>query len=168
MTDTEERIVLTRWSPAMAFGVLVVTGVLAAGPLWVLLNDSHTLVERIVMGVFSVLFAIPFLWTLWRIPKTVRGMGVAVDHKGIHPFDGKRTDTIAWSEIARVGFGSYSRAYRGIKTKTMPALEVYRTGDDEPALRYTISPYGKDAERIEAAVRRFHPERWAGPFTHEP
>jgi hypothetical protein len=43
---------------------------------------------------------------------------------GIHPFDGKRADAITWSEIAGFGFGSYSRTHRGLKTKTVPALEI--------------------------------------------
>jgi hypothetical protein len=166
MTGGGVRIVLTRWSPLMALGVLAVTAVLAVGPLLALL-DADTLTERIVMAVLTAIFAIPFVWTLWRIPKAVRGMGITIDEIGIHPFDGKTTDTIAWSEIAAVGFGSHSRAYRGIKTKTMPGLEIYVKGDDEPSFRYSISPYGNNAERIEQAVRRFHPEVWAGPFTHE-
>jgi hypothetical protein len=114
-----------------------------------------------------VLFTIPFLWTLWRIPKTLRGMGILVDDAGIHQFDGKHTDTIGWSEITKVGFGSYSRTYRGIKTKTMPGLEIYRKGDDEPSFRCAVSPYGTDAVLIEQAVRRIHPELWDGPFTHD-
>jgi hypothetical protein len=167
MTTPGVRIVLTRWSPLMALGVLVVTAVLAAGPLLALRSGDHTTLERAFLVALALVFAAPFVWTLWRIPKTLRGMGILVDDIGIHQFDGRQTDTIAWADIAKVGFGSYSRTYRGIKTKTMPGLEIYRKGDDEPSVRCTISPYGKDAELVEAAVRRIHPELWAGPFLHE-
>lgn len=167
MTGTGERIVLTRWSPLMALGVLAVTAVLAVGPLFALL-DADTRTERIVMAMFTGVFAIPFLWTLWRIPKTLRGMGITIDETGVHPFDGKATDTIAWSEIAAIGFGSYARTYRGLKTKTMAGLEIYvKVADPPDCVRHTVSPYGKDAERIEQAVKRFHPELWGGPFLHE-
>jgi hypothetical protein len=167
MTDGGVRIVLTRWSPLMALGVLVVTAILAAGPLLTLLSGTGTRVEQIFMGILTAVFAVPFLWTLWRIPKTLRGMGIAIDEAGIHPFDGKTTDTIPWSDIAAVGFGSYSRNYRGLKTKTFPGLEVYLEGVDEPSFRYTVSPYGQHAEDIERAVRQYRPEVWAGPFVHE-
>lgn len=56
--------------------------------------------ERIVLTRWSPLMAIPFLRTLWRVPKTVRGMAIVIDDEGIPPFDGRRQDTIAWSEIA--------------------------------------------------------------------
>jgi len=190
MTTAEERIVLTRWSPWMAFGVLAVTAALAAGPLITLLSGTTTRVEQAVMGVLTVVFAIPFLWTAWRVPKTLRGMGIAIDDEGIHPFDGRRGDTIEWSEIAAVGFGSYEGTYRGIKTKTLSALEIYLTQPDfaagrrrirgdwhrvDPAaagyssgcFRYNVSPYGDDAARVENAVRRYRPQLWSGPFVHE-
>jgi hypothetical protein len=166
MTTAEERIVLTRWSPLMALCVLVITGTLAVGPLLSLLN-AHTVTDRVTMGLLTAVFSAPFLWTLRRIPKTLRGMGIAVDHNGIHSFDGNDTATYAWSDIARIGFGSYARTYRGIKTKTMPALEIYLKGAETPAHRVTISPYGQYAKRIEEAVVRFHPELWGGPFLHE-
>lgn len=150
----------------MALGVLLVTAVFASGPL-LALRTAETPLERIVLGLLGVLFAIPFGWALWRTPRVVRGMGLDIDAAGIHPFDGGRTDSIPWVEIDRVGFGAYSRRYRGIKTRTMSAFEIYRIGDDEPAQRFTVSPYGSDAERIENAVRRFRPQVWAGPFTHE-
>jgi hypothetical protein len=161
-----QRIVLTRWSPVTAAVTIVITVVLAAGPL-IALRTAETVGERVFLSVLGVVFGAPLLWALWRTPKALRGMGILVDDTGIHEFDGKRTDTVAWSDIARVGFGSYSRTYRGLRTKSMPGLEVYRKGDDEPAFRCTVSPYGKDAELIEQAVRRFHPELWSGPFVHE-
>ncbi|HJT94200.1 MAG TPA: hypothetical protein VJ777_20075 [Mycobacterium sp.] len=168
MTITGERIVLTRWSPLMALGVLAVTAVLAAGPLFTLLSGAGTRGEQIFMAILAAIFAIPLLWTLWRLPKVLRGMGIAVDETGIHPFDGKASETITWSQIAAIGFGSHARTYRGLKTKTMAGLEIYVKGANAAdCLRYTVSPYGKDAELIERAVKRFHPELWGGPFLHE-
>lgn len=161
-----ERIVLTRWSPVTAAVVLLVTGIFAAGPILALLN-ADTAGERVFLVMLSFTFGAPFLWSVWRAPKAVRGMGITVDCTGIHEFDGGNADTVAWSDIERVGFGAYSRPYRGIKTRSTPAFEVYRRGRQEPEIRCTLSPYGGDAERIEQAVRRFHPDLWAGPFLHE-
>jgi hypothetical protein len=190
MTTAEERIVLTRWSPLMALAVLAVTATLAVGPLLTLLSGTGTRVEQALMGVLTAFFAIPFLWTLWRVPKTLRGMGIVIDDEGIHPFDGRRADTIAWSEIAAVGFGSYSGTYRGMQTRTLSALEIYLTHEDYAAgrrrirgdwhqvkppakgyssgcFRYTVTPYGNDADRVEKAVCRYRPQLWSGPFVHQ-
>jgi hypothetical protein len=166
VTAAGERIVLTKWSPLMALGVLLTTGVLAAGPV-LALRDAETVPERVVLGVLTAVFALPLLWSMWRIPNTLRGMGIAFDHKGIHSFDGWRTQTFLWSDIARVGLGSYSRTYRGMKTKCTPAFEIYVNGADEPTFRHALSPYSEDAARLEDVVRRFHPELWGGPFLHE-
>jgi hypothetical protein len=184
-----ERIVLAKWSPLLALVALAITATLAAGPVWALVTDDHRLFEAATLAVVAAVFAIPFLWTLWRLPAVLRGMGVVVDAAGIHPFDGGRRATIHWPEVAGVGFGSYARQHRGLRTKTMPALEIYLTdtgggrhgrlaGDWQEVLapavgysagcyRYQVSPYGADAQRVEAAVRRFAPTKWAGPFVHE-
>lgn len=50
---------------------------------------------------------------------------------------------------------------------SVPSLEIYVKGTDEPVFQHTLSPHTKDAERIEAAVRRIHPELWGGMFVHE-
>ena len=160
------RIVLTRWSPMTAVGVLVATGVLVAGPLWALIDVDGT-GERVFLVLLSAVFAIPLLWALWRTPKAMRGMGIAVDHEGVHEFDGGRTDTVLWSDVERVGFGAYSGSYRGLRTKSLPGFEVYRKGRSEAVIRCTLSPHGSHAADLEQAVRRFHPELWAGPFTHD-
>ena len=184
MSDSgSERIVLTKWSPLLAIGVLFVAASLWVVPLLGLILVPRSRTEAITYGVLTAVMAIPFLWVVWRIPATVRGMGIAIDDIGIHPFDGKRTDTIAWPEIAGIGFGSYAG-------KSVQGLEIYLTQADHAAghprlrgnwqrveppaagystgcYRYTVSPHGRDAERIERAVRRFHPERWSGPFVHE-
>src|SRR3569623_1434092 len=106
------RIVLTRWSPLVALGVLAVTTLFASGPLLALVS-ADSVVERIFLGLVGVLFAAPLGWALWRTPKMLRGMGFDVDAAGIHPFDGGRGDFIAWTEIDKVGFGASSRRYRG-------------------------------------------------------
>ena len=184
-----ERIVLTKWSPLLAAGVLFVAASLWVVPLLGLILVPRSRTEAITFGVLTAVMAIPFLWVVWRIPATVRGMGIAVDDIGIHPFNGNRTDTIAWPEIAGVGFGSYAGSNRGMTTKSRQGLEIYLThadhaarhsrlrGDwqsvDPPAagysagcFRYTVSPFGKDAERLERAVRRYRPGLWSGPFLH--
>lgn len=150
----------------MALGVLVTTGVFAAGPVFAL-RDADTLPDRIGFGLLTVVFALPLLWALWRIPHTLRGTGIAVDHKVIHSFDGWRTETFAWSDIACVGLGSHSRTYRGMKTKSTPAFEIYIKGAGEPAFRHVLSPYTEDGARLQDAIRRIHPELWGGPFVHE-
>lgn len=190
MTSAGERIVLTRWSPLMALGVLAVTATLAVAPLLTLMSGTGTRVEQAFMGVLTAIFAIPFVWTLWRVPKTLRGMGIVIDQEGIHPFDGKRTDTIAWSEIAAVGFGAYPGTFRGVETRTLSALEIYLNHEDYDAghrrirgdwhavappakgyssgcFRYTVTPYGNDAVLVEKAVRRYRPQLWSGPFVHQ-
>lgn len=133
---------LTRWGPGTALGVVVVTAVLAAGPLLGLRNADST-VEKVFLGVLSAFFAAPLVWTLWRLPTVMRGMGVDIDEVGVHPFDGRRTETIAWQDITRVTFG--------------PGFEVYRRGADEPAFRCTLAPMSGHAQRLEEAVRRYRP-----------
>ena len=157
---------LTRWSAGTAAVALLVTGVLAAGPVWAFATADRT-AERIFLGLVSVVFGAPFLWTLWRTPKAVRGMGISVDDRGIHEFDGGIVATVEWPDIDRVGFGSYSRRYRGLKSQSLPAFEVYRKGQQEPVIRCTLSPFDDNAARLEEAVRRRRPDVWAGPFTHE-
>lgn len=166
MTVAGERIVLTKWSPLMALGVVVAAGVFAAGPVFAL-RDAETLAERVAAGLLAAVFALPLLWVLWRTPNALRGMGIAFSHVGIQSFDGWRTQMYPWPEIARVGLGSYSRTYRGMKTKSTPAFEIYIINSSEPAFRHALSPYTEDAARLEDAVRRFHPELWGGPFTHQ-
>ena len=160
------RIVLTRWGPATAAVALLVTGALAAGPLWAFV-DADTTGERAFLGVVSLAFGLPFLWALWRTPRAMRGMGIAVDSTGLYEFDGGRIETVPWSDVDRVGFGAYSRNHRGLKTRSLPAFEVYRKAQQQPVIRCTLSPYGDAAPRLERAVRQYHPELWAGPFTHD-
>ena len=167
MTDPAgARIVLTRWNAATAAVALLLTAVLAAGPLLALLT-AHSTGDRILLGIVTAVFGAPFLWTLWRIPKAMRGMGIAIDDVGISEFDGGNVATVPWSEVERVGFGSRSRRYRGLKTTSPAAFEVYRQGESEAAIRCSVSPFGDHAERLEEGVRRFRPDVWAGPFIHE-
>jgi hypothetical protein len=137
-----ERIVLTRWGPGTALGVVVVTAVLAAGPLLGLRNADST-AEKVFLGVLSAVFAAPLVWTLWRLPAVMRGMGVDIDEVGVHPFDGRRTETIAWQDITRVTFS--------------PDFEVYRRGADDPAFRCALSSMNGNGHRLEEAVRRYRP-----------
>ncbi|MGK2869947.1 MAG: hypothetical protein ACSLFA_25530 [Mycobacterium sp.] len=184
-----ERIVLVRWSPALAAGALVVTATFWVVPLIYLLLGSHRGAELLLRWLGVAVLAVPFLWVAWRVPKTLRGMGLTVDAAGIHPFDGATVDTIGWHEIGGVGFGSFVGTYRGVQTRTMSGLEIYLTdqshaaghprlrGDwqDVPApapglsagcFRYTLSPYSDAGARVEAAVRRHRPHQWVGPFLH--
>ncbi|MCF6387473.1 hypothetical protein L2K20_10845 [Mycobacterium sp. MBM] len=186
----QERIVLVRWSPALAAGMLAASAAFWVVPLGYLLTGSYRGADLALRWLGVAVLAVPFLWVAWRVPKTLRGMGLAVDAIGIHPFDGATVDTIAWHEIAAVGFGSYARTYRGLQTKTMSGLEIYLTdatlaaghprlrGDwhelpaPAPGLsagcyRFTVSPYGDAGARVQAAVRRHHPQRWLGPFLHD-
>lgn len=187
MTDTE-RIVLVKWSPALAAGVLAVTALFWLVPLGYLIAGSYTGSELLLRWVGVAVLAVPFLWVAWRVPKTVRGMGLTVDAAGIHPFDGGVVATIGWHEIAGIGFGSYTGRYRGLVTTSMAGLEIYLSpgatadqrlrGDWQPVgapapglsdgcYRYTVSPYGDAGARIEAAVRRHRPQVWLGPVLHD-
>lgn len=184
-----ERIVLVRWSPALAAGALALTAVFWAVPLAYLLLGSYRGADLALRWLGVAVLAVPFLWVAWRVPKTLRGMGLTVDAAGIHPFDGAAVDTIGWHEITGVGFGSYAGTYRGVQTTTMAGLEIYLTeaarAADHPRLRgdwqevaapapglsagcfrYTVSPYGDAGARVEAAVRRHRPQLWIGPFLH--
>lgn len=186
----QERIVLVRWSPALAAGVLAVTAVFWVVPLGYLLTGSYGGADLVLRWLGVGVLAVPFLWVARRVPKTVRGMGLAVDANGIHPFDGATVDSIGWHEIAAVGFGSYARTYRGLQTKTMSGLEIYLTdaalAADHPRLRgdwqeltapgpglsagcfrFTVSPYGDAGARVQSAVRRHRPQLWMGPFVHD-
>lgn len=156
---------LTRWNPATAAVALLFTGVLAVGPVLALL-DADGRGEMVFLGLLCAVFGFPFLWTLWRVPKALRGMGIEIDADGIHQFDGRRVETIRWADVEKVGFGAYSRSYRGLPTRSMSGFEIYRKGDVDP-MRWTVSPYGEAAVRIEQAVRRFRPDLWTGPFTHQ-
>lgn len=178
-----------RWSAALAAGVLAVTAVFWVVPLAYLLLGSYRGADLVLRWLGVAVLAVPFLWVVVRVPKTLRGMGLTVDAAGIHPFDGTRVDTIGWQEIAGVGFGSYARTYRGLRTRTMAGLEIYlidtaqanghpRLRDDwqevrapAPGLsagcfRYPVSPYGDAGARVEAAVRRHRPQLWIGPVLH--
>ncbi|MGW0159679.1 hypothetical protein ACWDUN_10200 [Mycobacterium sp. NPDC003323] len=184
-----ERIVLVKWGPGLAVGALVATAALWLVPLGYLLAGSYTGTDLVLRCLGIAVLAVPFGWVAWRVPKTLRGMGLIVDAAGIHPFDGGVVDTIGWHEIAAVGFGSYTGTYRGMQTKTMAGLEIYLADSarvaDHPRLRndwqavaaptpglsdgcfrYTVSPYGDAGARIEAAVRRHRPQQWMGPFLH--
>jgi len=185
-----ERIVLTKWNPPLAVLMLSLTAMLWVAPLVGAVYGEYHRGESIVLAVISAVLAVPFLWVCWRVPKMLRGMGVEIDADGIHPFDGRRTGSIAWHEIAAVGFGEYLGRFRGTTTRRLSGLEVYLTdagytaghpgvrGDwhevapPEPGLsagcyRFTVSPYGDAAQRVEQAVRRFRPQVWRGPFTHQ-
>jgi hypothetical protein len=71
----------------------------------------------------------------------MRGTGIAVDSTGLHEFDGGRSETVPWSDFDRVGFGARTREYhRGLKTRSLPAFEVYRKGQQQAAIRCTLSP----------------------------
>ncbi|MBO0680935.1 hypothetical protein JRC04_25995 [Mycolicibacterium sp. S2-37] len=180
---------LTRWTPALAVVMLSVTAMLWVWPLLDAVCGDYNRGERIFLGVVAAVLAIPFLWVCWRVPKVTRGMGVEIDAEGIHPFDGKRTATIAWHEIAAVGFGAYVGRHRGGTTRRLSGLEVYLMdtayASNHPALkgdwqpvppperglsagcyRFTVPPYGPAAARVEQAVRRYRPAAWRGPFTH--
>ncbi|CDQ45147.1 MULTISPECIES: hypothetical protein [Mycolicibacterium] len=188
MNDAE-RIILVRWSPALAMGVLAGTAVLWVVPLSYLLSGSYAGAELVLRWLGVAALAVPFGWVAWRAPKAVRGMGLMIDAAGIHPFDGRTVETIGWHEIAGVGFGSYTGNYRGLQTRTMAALEIYLTDAEKttghprlrndwqqvatpaPGLsagcfRFTVSPYGDAGARIESAVRRHRAHLWVGPFTH--
>jgi hypothetical protein len=184
--EARERVVLVRWTPALASGVLGFTALLWLVPLiQVLRSDEPSMGGWIATAVLAV----PFAWVCWRAPKALRGMGIEVDDEGIHPFDGRRTGTIAWRDVAAVGFGSNASRHRRLPRATVAALEVYLTGtataDEHPRLRhdwqsvdppapglsagcfrYTVSPYGAQAGAVERAVRRFRPGAWSGPFEH--
>ncbi|WP_304119163.1 hypothetical protein [Mycolicibacterium bacteremicum] len=189
MSDAE-RIILVRWSPALAVGVLAAAATLWLVPLGHLLAGSYAGADLMLRWLGVAVLAVPFGWVAWRVPKTVRGMGLTIDSAGIHPFDGRTVDTIGWHEIAGVGFGSYIGSYRGLQTRTMAGLEIYltdtaqaanhprlgndwqRVGSPAPGLsagcfRFTVSPYGDAGARIEAAVRRHRPHLWLGPFAHD-
>ncbi|BBY19409.1 hypothetical protein [Mycolicibacterium litorale] len=184
-----ERIVLTKWTPGLAVFMVAVTALLWLFPLISAFRGGYNRGEQVMLAVVSALLAVPFLWVCWRVPKVLRGMGIEVDTEGIHPFDGKRVDTIAWHEIAAVGFGAYAGTHRGGTTRRLAGLEVYLmdtarihghprlSGDWQevapPAVglsagcyRFTVSPYGPAAARVEQAVRRFRPQVWRGPFLH--
>jgi hypothetical protein len=184
------RIVLTRSTPLLALVALATTGLLWAIPGYSLLSGTFSAAELAVFGAFTAVLALPFVWTVWRMPKTLRGTGIEIDSVGIHPFDGRPVGTITWSEIAGIGFGSGARSRRGRKRATVPALEIYLKQADRPpphrriradwhvvdapadahshgCLRFAVSPFGQDADRIERAVRRYRPELWGGPFIHD-
>lgn len=184
-----ERIVVVRWTPALAAGILAVTATLWMVPLAYLLGGSYRGTDLALRWAGVAVLAVPFLWVAWRVPKTVRGMGLTVDAAGIHPFDGGTTDTIGWHEIAAVGFGSYAGTYRGLQTTTIAGLEIYLTDATDAArhprlrgdwqeipapapglsagcFRYTVSPYSDAGARVEAAVRRHRLQLWLGPFLH--
>ncbi len=175
-----------------AVGLLAAMAFLVACPLWPLLSDTGTRIEQVLTVVLRTPpLAVAFGWMLWRITKSLPGMGVTVDHNGISPFDGRRTDTINWSEIAGIGFGSYPHAEGGLNTRALPGLEIYFRKTDDAAthprlhgdwqvveapvdgfsarcFRYIVSPSA--GKRPSASRRRcagFHPELWAGPFVHE-
>ncbi|MBB2774414.1 UNVERIFIED_ORG: hypothetical protein GGE11_005369 [Mycolicibacterium obuense] len=185
-----DRIVLTRWTPGLALSMVVFTALLWVVPLVEAFRAGDDRGERISFGVASALLAIPFLWVCLRIPKTLRGMGIEVDEDGVHPFDGARTDTIAWHEIAAVGFGARIGTFRRASTRRLTGLEIYLTdaahasrhprlehdwqdlapparGLSAGCYRFTVSPYGAAAQQVERAVRRFRPHLWRGPFVHE-
>lgn len=177
---------LVKWSPALAAGVLGFTALLWLVPLAAVLGSD----EPSTGGwIAAAVLALPFAWVCWRAPKALRGMGIEFDAEGIHPFDGWRTGTIAWPDVAAVGFGSYASRHRRLPRATVAALEVYltatATADAHPRLRndwqpvappapglsagcfrYTVSPYGAHAAAVERAVRRFRPGAWSGPFEH--
>lgn len=180
---------LTRWSPALALFMSVITALPWVIPLAEAVRGDRTDGERIVLGVMAAVLAFPFLWVCWRVPKVLRGMGIEIDAEGIHPFDGMRTGTIPWHQIAAVGFGGYVGRYRGGTTRRLSAFEVYLTdvtlrashpgmdgdwhsvappesGLSAGCFRFTVSPYGQAAERIERAVARHRPQAWRGPFSH--
>lgn len=180
---------LTRWTPALALVMLAITAMLWVWPLLDAVRGDHNRGERIFLAAVATALAVPFLWVCWRVPKVLRGMGVEIDAEGIHPFDGKRTATIAWHEIAAVGFGAHASVYRGATTRRLDALEIYladtadaanhhdlgsdwhRVAPPEAGLsagcyRFTVPPYGPAAARVESAVRRYRPQAWRATFTH--
>lgn len=180
---------LTRWTPGLALFMVASAGLLWVIPLVEVLRGDHGRSEQIALCTGSAVLAIPFVWICWRMPKVMRGIGIEIDGAGVHPFDGRRTDTIAWHEIAAVGFGSYLSSHRGGTTRRLCALEVYLVDEaytgDHPRLRgdwqvvappapglsagcyrFTVPPAGPAAARVERAVHRFRPRVWQGPFTH--
>lgn len=184
-----DRIVFTRWTPGLASFMVVFTALLWVVPLVEAFRAGDDRGERILLGVAAALLAIPFLWVCRRLPKTLRGMGIEVDAGGVHPFDGTRTDTIAWHEIAAVGFGARTGTFRRASTRALTGLEIYLTdaaltaghpgldndwqdltppapGLSAGCYRFTVSPYGPAAQQVERAVRRFRPHLWRGPFVH--
>jgi hypothetical protein len=186
---SSERIVLTRWTPGLALFLVGVTASLWVIPLVNALRGAHGRGEQVALFAASAVLAIPFLMVCLRAPKVLRGMGVEFDGEGVHPFDGRRTDTIGWHEIAAVGFGSHLGSHRGGTTRRLTGLEIYLVDEaylrDHPRLagdwhvlappapglsagcfRFTVPPYGPAAVRVEQAVRRFRPQAWQGPFTH--
>lgn len=184
-----ERVVLTKWTPGLAAFMIAATAVLWVIPLVDAFSGGYDRNEQVMMCVVSAVLAIPFLWVCWRLPKVLRGMGVEIDAAGIHPFDGRRTDTIAWHEIAAVGFGTYIGRHRGGVTRRLAGFEIYlidqayrrehprldgdwqEVAPPAPGLsagcyRFTVPPYGAAAMRVEQAVRMYRPHVWRGPFTH--
>ncbi len=190
MSDAE-RIVLVKWSPSMAVFCLGITAVFWVVPLLYLLIGSDRGLALVLHWLAVVVLALPFLWVVWRVPKTLRGMGLTIDAAGIHPFDGGTVDTIGWHEIAAVGYGSYRSARRRQTAEVIAGLEIYLTdpaytaghprlrndwhevASPAPGLsagcyRYSISPYTDAGARVKAAVRRHRPQQWKGPFEHGP
>ncbi|TFV60086.1 hypothetical protein E4P42_05790 [Mycobacterium sp. PS03-16] len=182
---------LTKWNVPVAVLMLSVTAMLWVFPALEAGFGDYRRGEQIVLGVIAAVLAVPFLWVCRRLPKVLRGMGVEIDAEGIHPFDGARTGTIGWHEIGAVGFGQYLGRYRGGVTRRLSGLEIYLMDAgytaDHPGLRgdwqevpapqpglsagcyrFTVSPYGDAARRVERAVQRFRPHVWRGPFTHQP
>lgn len=181
-------MVIARWSVPLVIGLVVVTGGLLAGWLVAFL-DASGVKERVTLGVGTLLFALPFLVVVRRVPPMLRGMGVEVDAEGVRPFDGRRSTLIPWSDIAGVGLGSDMVSRYGIKRPSAPAFEIYVRHTDAaaryPGLRsdwrpvrppaedlsagcfsYRLSASATTAEQLEAAVRRHQPDLWRGPFVH--
>ncbi len=96
MSDAE-RIVLVKWSPPLAVFYLAVTAVFWVVPLFYLLVGSDRAIALVLHWLAVVVLAVPFLWVAWRVPKTLRGVGLTVDAAGVHPFDG---GTVGWQEVA--------------------------------------------------------------------
>ncbi|BBY51404.1 hypothetical protein MARA_48720 [Mycolicibacterium arabiense] len=142
---------LVRWTPVLASGVLGFTALLWLVPLiQVLRSDEPSTGGWIATAVL----AIPFAWVCWRAPKALRGMGIEFDDVGIHPFDGRRTGTIAWRDVAAVGFGSYASRHRRLPRATVAALEVYlastATAAEHPRLRHDWQPVDPPAPGLSA------------------
>jgi hypothetical protein len=119
-----ERVVIARWSAAMAIGLVVVTGGIVAAGLVALLGASGAK-ERMVLGPVAVALALPFLVVVVRVPPMIRGMGVEVDAGGIRPFDGRRSTLVPWSAVAAVGLGCDLISRHGTKRPSAPAFEIY-------------------------------------------